>query len=185
MANQYVNDELESRSYNSDDRKEGLRSREKAENLQLKIGDIEERFWRIIGQIKTLFNDDKIENFVEKIQKAEEELEVFDKDNAKNFNDIDHEIDTEIRAICIDKDDKNKYAENPNINRNLFVDEKIGDLKVKRKSASLEVDTKIEILESKIDDLLNYLENILKNPQYCKDCELFCSSKICPLKPPS
>jgi hypothetical protein len=44
--------------------------------------------------------------------------------------------------------------------------------------------SKIDNLDSKIDDLLNYLENLLKNPQYCRDCRLFCSSKTCPLKPP-
>jgi hypothetical protein len=32
---------------------------------------------------------------------------------------------------------------------------------------------------------LNFLENILNNPQYCRNCKFFCSDKTCPLKPPS
>jgi hypothetical protein len=38
---------------------------------------------------------------------------------------------------------------------------------------------------AKIRVLWTNSENILKNPQYCRDCKLFCSTKTCPLKPPS
>jgi hypothetical protein len=42
---------------------------------------------------------------------------------------------------------------------------------------------KITFFESEIDNLLDHIENILNNPEYCRDCILFCSSKTCPLEP--
>jgi hypothetical protein len=110
-ANKYVNEEFSSQYHNSPDLKEALRSKESSENLQLKIGDIKERFWICIGQIKTSFEDTRIENFITEIKRAEKALGKFDKDVSITFNNIEHEIKEGLNLILIDKEIEDKYAD--------------------------------------------------------------------------
>lgn len=184
-AYQYVNQELKSKFDGSIDQKEALRSKEGSENLQIQIGNVKERFWKIIGQIKTSFEDTKIENFIKEIKNAEEAIGTFDKDIGKPFNEIDTETNIKIGDVCKDKINKLRYSKNPNKNRDSLIEEQITELNKRKDSMNSESLAKIDILESKIDNLLNYLENILANPKCCRDCNLFCSDKICPLKPSS
>jgi hypothetical protein len=159
-ANQYINHELKSRYDDSPDLKEALRSRERSENLELRIGDVQERFWRTIGLLKPLFDDDKSNGLIKNIKETEETLIAFDKDITKAFREIDDKIRSEINSICIKGD---KYASDPNGERNLFVDGKIEELNAKRKSTNSDSQNKIDDLELKIDKLLDHLDGLL-NP---------------------
>lgn len=184
-AHKYINTEFESKYHNSPDLKEALRLRESSEKLVLRIGEAKERFWGIIGQIKILFEDTRIEDLIKDIEKAEETLEALDKDISEIFLEIDQEIKSNLNSICIDKTDKDRYAKDPNENRRDLVDKMIGRLEEEKASAIKNAKEKIDILDSKIDDLLAHLEDVLNNPQYYRKCQLFCSNKICPLKPSS
>ena len=184
-AHQYINEKFASKYENSVDLEEALRYKERSEKLQLQIGDIKERFWISVGHIKTSFDDTKIQVFIEEILKAEKTLKASENNITNTFRKLEGEFQTGLNQICIDKDIKIKYASNPNGNRDEFVDEMAKELNNKRDITTKDAEEKIKIFESKIDDLLNYLENILKNPHECRNCNLFCSSKICPLKPSS
>ncbi len=182
-AEKHVNKLFSSEYLQSIDLKESLRSKEQSENLQLQVGNIKERFWKYIGQIKITFKDNKIEDYIKEIERAEKALGTFDSDVSKKFKKIDDKINKGIGKIVIDKEDPNSYADNPNKNRDDFFDEMMKELDEMKVSTTKDAKDRIAILESEIDNLLKHLENVLKNPQFCRDCKLFCSSKICPLKP--
>lgn len=184
-AKKYVNKQFISKYEGSPDLSESLMSKEASKKLQLQLGDVEERFWTFIGQIRTSFNDTIIDEFVKEIETAEELIAKFDEEIAIIFAEIEKDVEDDLNSICFDKSNGSKYADYPNKNRDNFVAEKKKKLEEKRDSTIKDAKKKIGILDTKIEDLLKHLENILNDPQYSRDCKLFCSDKRCPLKPPS
>ncbi|VVB62850.1 Uncharacterised protein [uncultured archaeon] len=184
-ASKYVNQNFTLQYEGSPDFREALRSRERSEDIALRIGDLRERFYTIIGQVKSSFEDQKIENFVTDIKKAEEILGAFDKDISKALDELDHEIGIEFNSVCIDKSDKKKYkySDYPNIKRDLLFVEKLNKLKTMKKLLNSDAEAKIDILDSKITDLYEHLEKKFVNNWSNRECKIFCSSNICPLKP--
>ena len=184
-AEKYVNEKFNSKCKESPDLSESLRSREASEKLQLQLGDISERFWTILGQIKTSFNDIETDDFVKEIETAEELIGKLDKEITEIFAEIEEKVEEDLKSICLDKNNEYKYTDNPNKNRNEFVAEKLKNLEEKRGSTIQDAKSSIRILDTKIEDLLKHLEHIIKDQQYSRDCKLFCSDKICPLKQPA
>jgi hypothetical protein len=185
-ARKYINKEFKSELDESVDLKESLRLRARSESLELKIGDVKERFWKYIDQIKTSFNDTRINDFIHEMEKAEAQLAELDDDICNKFSEIENKIHAGFSEVCFDKIAGKKYAANsPNENRNALIDKMTHEIEKMRRIMGDDARVKISILDSKINDLLNYTNNILDNPTACRDCNLFCSSKTCPLKPPS
>ena len=184
-AEKYVNEKFNSKYEESPDLRESLRSKEASEKLQLQLGDIEERFWTILAQIKTSFNDIETDDFVKEIEIAEESIGKLDKEITEIFAEIEKKVEEDLKSICLDKTNKYKYADNPNKNRNEFVDEKMKNLEEMRDSTIQDAKGSIRILDTKIENLHKHLEHIIKAQQYSKDCKLFCSDKICPFKQPA
>ena len=170
-ANQYVNEALDSKREKSNDLKEGLRYRQRADELAIQIANTDERFWRIIGQVKTLFPDINVTNLVREIREAESDLDNSGKIINDSFNRIRRDEIIELKLITSIEQ------------RDSWFHEKEQNLRLQVDSSLRDARSKIDNLDSKIDILLNYLENELNNPQCCRECKLFCSNKICPLKP--
>ena len=173
MANQYANRELDSKLEKSIDLKEGLRYRQRVNDLALQIADTDERFWRIIGQVKILFPDINVANLVKEIVEAEKDLDNSGKIINSSFNKMNRAERIELKLIV------------SNEKRDSWFHEKEQNLKLEVDSSLSVVRIKIDNLDFKIDNLLDYLENELNNPQCSRECKLFCSSEICPLKPQS
>jgi hypothetical protein len=172
-AQQYINHTIASEDRKSLTLKEGLRQKQRYEELQQEIAKHDEQFWTTIGQIKILFPNDKVAELVEIIKSADENLGKLEKEIIESIKPTKSEIDTKPSSIKLNAEREIWYTK---IDRTL-------DVWVNVKDTALR--SSVDFFDSKIEDLLNYSENILKNPQYCRDCNLFCSTKICPLKPPS
>jgi hypothetical protein len=162
-AEKYVNILFSSEYLESIDLKESLRSKERSENLQLQIGDVKERFWKFIGQVKIAFEDNRIKDFIKEIEKAEATLGSFYSDVSKDFKKIEDDINTGIGKIIMDQNDMNRYANDPNKNRDDFFDKMVKTLEGMKDSTALDAKVKIENLESKIDDLLTLTLHVVGN----------------------
>jgi hypothetical protein len=185
QAKQYVNREFTSRYEKSADLGEALRAKERSENLQLQIGNAQERFWICIGQIKASFKDIRIKDFIEEIEKAEKAIKATENDITQQFMSIEDEIKEGLSSMCLDRSNRSRFADDPNDNRDNFLYVMGGKIEKKRDLAQKNARDEIDQLESKIDDLLNYVDKIINDSSYCRDCKLFCSDKTCPLEPQS
>ena len=102
--------------------------------LAIQIGEANARFWQIIGQVEILFPDTKINELITEIKKAELEINGI----APKIFVAFHNIDMEIFKDGIDL------------------------LSVKRISLYVDNSAKIMNFDSKVNDLVNYLETCLK-----------------------
>jgi len=170
-ANQYTNRELRDSLRESYDLREGLSLRNRIPELELLIGKTSERLWVIIGRVKTLFPNSKVTNQIKKIEDAMGGLE-----GSNNF----------IGKLFIEIFDKMKKKPlTSNENRGSWYVEFDGTRKEKVSQARSEVETKTNNVKFEIDKLLHILEDEINNPKFNRECILFCSSYICPLKPSS
>ena len=165
IAQQYVNEKIDSSLRKSLELKEGLRQKQRYEELQQETAKNEERFWVTIGSIKILFPNERVEELIKIIKNADEEFGKLEKEDIEAIGPIRNEINTNPGLI------------ESNLDREKWVKRIMNSLDDWASSKDPALRSKIDNLDSKIDDLLNYLENLLKNPQYCRDCRLFCSSK--------
>jgi hypothetical protein len=170
-AQQYVNEKIDSSLRKSLEMKEGLRQKQRYEELQQEMAKNDERFWVTIGHIKTLFPNKRVEELIKTIKNADEELGKLEKEYTEGIEPIRNEINTNPGLI------------ESNLDRKNWVKRILESLDDWVNSQYPTLRSKVDNFDSKIDNLLNYLENELKNPQYCRNCRLFCSDKICPLSP--
>lgn len=147
-ATRLAQESLDSAFNESPDKKESLRIRRNEEKLQLQVGESGEKFSKIITQIAVLFSDAKIDGLIKQIETAEEDLDKLDKSIAKLFTDITDEIEKGPKSLSSNK------------KRDAWYEEKKEKLKEAMKS---DFDTKIKNLDLKTDDLLNHLNNCIKN----------------------
>lgn len=150
-ANQYTNRKLEANLRNSFDLEEGLRIRKSIADLALQLGKADERFWRIIGKIKTLFPDTKVMDLVKEVKEAEMDLE----NSGKIINDTFQKTNIEITEGC--------HSISSNEKRITFFNEKKKKKDSEVNSSLITARNKRDNLEFKIDDLLNHLEDCLKS----------------------
>lgn len=169
-AQQYVNSIIDEDLRNSLELKEYLRLKQRSEELQLEIAKNDERFWRIIGRIRILFPNDKVEDFIENIKNADQELGKFEEEIIEGIDPIRTEIS--IRPGLITS----------NAERNAWTRDIRIELDEWSSSQRTTLKTRIDSFDSKIDSFLTYLEDEFNNP-HCRDCRLFCSNKMCPLNP--
>ena len=160
-ANIYLNKEFLSNFNNLHDLEEAIRSRERSGDILLRIGDIKERFWIIIGQVKTVFEDKEVLKFIDKIMEAEWALGKLSEDILKPFEELEKDIGEKMNSINIDG---NKYSEYPNEKRNSFVKDESKKLVDMNESALKDANAKIFVLNSEIDNLQNYLITSLEKP---------------------
>jgi hypothetical protein len=151
-ANQYASQALASKLENSNDLKEGLRYRQRADELALQLANTDERFWRIIGQVKALFPSINATNLIGEIREAEIDLDNSGKIINDNFNRIRRDEIIELKLITsIEKRDS--WFHEKEQNRESQLDSSLDDVRCK-----------IDNFDSKVNALLDYLENELKNP---------------------
>jgi len=184
-AHKYINNEFIKRYEKSPDTEESQRYKERAEMLQLQIGDIKERLWILIGYIKILFDDVYMQNYIDEIAGAEKGLKSFENDTANAFRKLDDKFIDDLNNIYRDRLESHRYADNPNKNRDESTDAMEEELRNICKTAEKGTVERIKILDSRITNLLDYLESILNDQQLYNNCNLFCSSNVCPLKPQS
>jgi len=170
-AQQYVNNKVDKDLRNSLELKEYLRLKQRSEELQLEIAKNDERFWRTIGKIRILFPNDNVEYFIENIKIADQELGELEKEIIESIYQIKNEINIRPSRIV------------SNVERDTWTARISTKLDEWNSTQRTTLKSRIDTFESKIDDLLNYSENALINPEYCRDCRLFCSDKRCPLSP--
>jgi hypothetical protein len=153
-ANQYASQKLALMLEKSIDLKEGLRYRQRADDLALQLANTDERFWRIIGQVKTLFPDINATNLIREIGEAESDLDNSRKIINSSFNKINRAERIELKLIT------------SNEKRDSWFHEKEQKLKLQVDSSLSDVRAKIDNLDSKIDNLLDYLEDYLKRKSW-------------------
>lgn len=78
QANRHIQEEFASEVDKSPDVKEGLRTRQRWEDLQLEVGRTAERVFEILGKIKILFPSQEVRDLVEQIEKSLEDLANFE-----------------------------------------------------------------------------------------------------------
>ena len=98
-ANQYASQEQASAFEKSIDLREGLRFRQRADDLALQIGNTDERFWRIIGQVKALFPHVNMTNLVKEIRVAEKDLDNSGKVINNAFNNMNRDTRKELKLV--------------------------------------------------------------------------------------
>ena len=148
-AQQYINKQIDVELRKSLELKEYLRQKQRSEELQQEIAKNDERFWRTIGRIRILFPDDRVEYLVNVIKDADHELGKFEKEILEGINPIRNEIETKPGLI------------KSNDERGIWT-EKIANVLNKWTNTQPPVlESRIEAFDSKIDDLLNHLENEL------------------------
>ena len=170
-AQQYVNREIDLASEKSLFLKEGFRQKERLEKLQQEIAKNEEKFLITIGRIRILFP--RAIELIKVIEDAEEDLGKLEMEIITSIGTFNRDVEIIPGSGIESNDDRDDWCDEIFKELNSWVTERSTTLR-----------SKLVILESKIDDLLNYLENELNTP-YCKDCKLFCSDNTCPLRPPS
>ena len=149
-ANQYASQTLASVLEKSIDLREGLRFRQRVDDLAIQLGNTNEKFWGTIGQVKTLFHDINVTDLVKEIETAENELDNSGRIINNNFNNIN--INTIIELKLVTSNEK----------RDLWYNEKEEALRLQVDYSLSDVRTKIVNLDSKIDNLLDYLEDYLR-----------------------
>lgn len=157
-AQQYVNEKIDSSLRKSLELKEGLRQKQRYEELQREIAKNDERFSVTIGLIKTLFPDENVKELIKVINEADEELGRLEKEYSEGLEPIRNEIKTSPGFI------------KSNLEREDWVDTMRTNLDNWITSKEPALRSKINNFDSKIDDLINYLENELVKPEYCRDC---------------
>jgi len=169
-AQQYVNQTNDDALNNSLDLKEFLREKQRSEELQIEIAKHEERFWRTIGKIRILFPNDRVDDLIGTIKDTEEELNNLELIFYKRANNLRRVIETKPGFLKsnIERNEWTRKMEKAANNWNM------------RQHHILKL--KLHQFESKIDNLIDYLQDGLDND--CHNCTLFCSKYKCPLKPP-
>lgn len=168
-AQQYVNKIIDKELRKSLELKEYLREKQRSEELQQEIARNDERFWRIIGRIIILYPNDKVEYLIKDIKKADHELGMFEKEIIESLDPIRNEIDSKPGSI------------KSNVERANWTNDIAIKLSEWAHTKHTTLKSRIELFDSKIDDLLDYLETEFDN--CCRDCKFFCSSHECPLNP--
>lgn len=169
-AQQYVNRTIDKYLDESPELKEYLRLKQRYEDLQLETAKNNERFWKTIGRIRILFPNDDTKKYIDYIKKAEQELSEFEKEVIASIAPIRTEIQTKP-GIIRDNHMRNNWTH--------IIKNKLDEWNATKKEI---LEKRIDDFDSKIDDLLDYLEKGLDEPHF-SDCILFCSNNICPLNP--
>ena len=168
-ARQYVDNIVEEDLRNSPELKEYLRQKQRSEDLQLEIAKNDERFWKTIGWIRILFPNDDVMKYIDDIKNADHELGKFEDEVINSIDPIRNKIQTKPGSIS------NNGARNSWI---CHIEEELDTWSSTQKPT---LKSRIEDFDSKIDNLLNYLEKY--QDTCCRDCKFFCSDKTCPIKP--
>ncbi len=146
-ANQYITRMINSELDQSIEIKEGLRAKQRCEELQLEKSKYIERFWETIGQIKILFPSKKVLDLVNNIEKSENRFEGFGWEIVAYFDSHTSEIETYAGPKI-----------SSNVDRHKFVVDKRTEWSTWEYKKYKELEDRIKELESKIGDLLIYLE---------------------------
>lgn len=81
------------------DIEEGLRTKERCEELQLELAKISERFFEIIGTIKILFPSKETQNLVDEVEHSYITLMAFEKKIYKDINNLNLDLKKAINSI--------------------------------------------------------------------------------------
>ncbi|HUS75941.1 MAG TPA: hypothetical protein VMY43_08035 [Methanothrix sp.] len=168
-AQQYVNRIIEEYLDNSPELKEYLRLKQRSEDLQTEIAKNDERFWKTIGRIRILFPNDEVIKYIVDIKNIDCELGKFEDEVINSIDSIRNEIRTTPGTIS-----NNRF-------RNSWTNEKKNELQEWSSTQKVTLQFRINEFDSKIDNLLNYLEGF--QDTCCRDCKFFCSDKKCPMRP--
>lgn len=167
-AQQYVNRTIDEYLDNSAELKEYLRLKQRSEDLQSEIAKNDERFWKTIGRIRILFPNDEVIKYIDDIKNADRDLGKFEDEVIDSIDPIRNEIRTTSGTIS-----SNRF-------RNSWTNRIKNELEEWSFSQKATLKSRINEFDSKIENLLNYLESF--QDTCCRDCKFFCSDKTCPMR---
>jgi len=123
----------------------------KYEELRIQVSKADERFKTIIGLIRTSFpRTKKLESLIDEIILSDKALEAFSIDVASSFCFFENMVQNWLWKIP------------SNEMRNIFYSERDRDINIIRDMKFIDADYKINDFESKIENLLNYLDQEIK-----------------------
>jgi hypothetical protein len=130
----------------SQDLKESIKTRERADNLAIQLGVTSEKFWGIIGQVRALYPDVHVADIISVIKKSEDDLEGLDNDIMGDFQKYRANMESVIKSIN-SNESRDKFVNDQIIHLNELAKYEIQFLLISEKNLELEIDKLADRLE--------------------------------------
>jgi hypothetical protein len=158
----YIREKFYSEVDTSPDVKEGLRTRQKSEDLQLELGRSAERVFEILGKIKILFPSQEVRDHVEQIEKALDNLSNIEGQINQDTNTFNETLEDAINSTT------SIEVSSINSNKKLLEWTAREDSELKKWAKKMFDELKIrieDVLDPEIKKLLEHLEAEIKKEQ--------------------